>query len=102
MLVATLLMTTIYAQYQFGYITTTNEMVFGMIALLIATILNLMISVRERHIITSFVAYWAFHGIRAGSHYSEIIRSSSALGAILMLGVIYVIWTRYRKAPQKH
>lgn len=86
--IATLLMTTIYAQYQLG-ILTGYEIPTGMAVIILAWCANLLIICREKNIITSLVALRALYGIISGQTDPQIILTAQVVIGLLIAGIVW-------------
>jgi len=86
--IATLLMTTIYAQYQLGLLTG-YEGVAGMAVIILAWCANLLIICREKNIITSLVALRALWGIINGQTDPQIILTAQVVMGLLVGGIVW-------------
>lgn len=86
--IATLLMTTIYAQYQLGLLTG-YEVPAGMAVIILAWCANLLIICREKNIITSLVALRALWGIISGQTDSQIILAAQVVMGLLIGGIVW-------------
>lgn len=86
--IATLVMTTIYAQYQLGLLTW-YEVPAGMAVILLAWCANLLIICREKNIITSLVALRALWGIINGQTDPQIILTAQVVMGILIGGILW-------------
>ncbi len=62
-MVATLLMTMIYLQYQLSIINLSNTIIFGLVAIVLASCINFVILYKERNIWTSVVCIRALYWI---------------------------------------
>ena len=86
--IATLVMTTIYAQYQLG-ILTGYEIPAGMAVIILAWCANLLIICREKNIITSLVALRALWGIMSGQTDPQIILTAQVVMGLLIGGIVW-------------
>jgi hypothetical protein len=86
--IATLLMTTIYAQYQLGLLTG-YEVPAGMAVIILAGCANLLIICREKNIITSLVAIRALWGIINGQTDLQIILTAQIVMGLLIGGIVW-------------
>lgn len=86
--IATLVMTTIYAQYQLGLLTW-YEVPAGMAVIILAWCANLLIICREKNIITSLVALRALWGIINGQTDPQIILTAQVVMGILIGGILW-------------
>ena len=86
--IATLVMTTIYAQYQLG-ILTGYEIPAGMAVIILAWCANLLIICREKNIITSLVALRALWGIINGQTDPQIILTAQVVMGLLIGGIVW-------------
>ncbi len=94
--IATLLMTTIYAQYQLG-ILTGYEVPAGMAVIILAWCANLLIICREKNIITSLVALRALWGIINGQTDPQIILTAQVVMGLLVGGIAWHEGKRFLK-----
>ena len=95
-LIATLLITLIYAKYQLNIIST-YEVQIGMGIIILAWCTNLLIICREKNIITSLIAIWALYGIMSGQNDPQIILTAQIVIVILALGIAYHEGKKYMK-----
>lgn len=86
--IATLLMTTIYAQYQLGLLTG-YEVPAGMAVIILAWCANLLIICREKNIITSLVALRALWGIINGQTNPQIMLTTQVVIGLLIGGIVW-------------
>ncbi len=86
--IATLLMTTIYVQYQLGLLTG-YEVPAGMAVIILAWCANLLIICREKNIITSLVALRALWGIISGQIDPQIILTAQVVMGLLIGGIVW-------------
>jgi hypothetical protein len=84
--IATLLMVTIYLQYQFGRIRW-YEVEAGTMVLILAWCINLLILYREKNIITSLVGIRALWGIISGQTDPQIILTAQVMIGVLVAGI---------------
>jgi len=86
--IATLLLATIYAQYQLG-ILTWYEVPAGMAVIILAWCANLLIIYREKNIITSLVALRALYGIIWWQTDPQIILTAQIVMGLLVWGIVW-------------
>ncbi len=86
--IATLLMTTIYLQYQLGWIRW-YETSAGMAVLILAWCINILIICREKTIITSLVGIRALWGIINGQTDPQIILTAQVMIGVLIAGIAW-------------
>lgn len=94
--IATLLMTTIYAQYQLGLLTG-YEVPAGMAVIILAWCANLLIMWREKNIITSLVALRALWWIIKGQTDPQIILTAQVVMGLLIGGILWHIGKSFLK-----
>ncbi len=87
--IASLLMLTIYLQYQLNRINIYSAVWVGMITLIVAGSLNLLIICREKTIITSLVALRALWGIISGQTNPTIILTAQVMMGLLIAGIVW-------------